>query len=151
MSDPETKLAGASVWEAEMFRLLTTHVDTEADIIEKYRQFAAQAPSEAVRYLVQMILDDEARHHRVMFEMANALRSEALLEDASPRVPPLGVGAADGELRAQTHTFIEIERHDLAEVRALIRRLRSGSENDLWVLLLKLMRDDTRRHIRILP
>jgi hypothetical protein len=50
----------------------------------------------AVRYLVDLILEDERRHHRVLRELSNHVRAVATFEERDPRVPALDIKASDG-------------------------------------------------------
>ena len=74
-------LAGASVWEEELYSHLTNHASDEQATIERYRELAAGSDSETFRYLVTQIVDDEKRHHRWMGELAATIKSASDLSD----------------------------------------------------------------------
>lgn len=146
----QDKLAGASVYEQDLFDSLQAHERDEQDVIAAYEALASESPSETVRYLIGLILDDERRHHRVMGELANTLRAQATFEERTPRVPYLDVRRdRDRDLLQETQRFLAIERKDRADLKHLARATRNvGGELDAFVV--KLLRSDTERHIAIL-
>jgi rubrerythrin len=82
-------LVGATIWQQELFDVIVAHERDEAEVISAYEVFAEEAPSDAVRYLVRLILDDEKRHHRVLSELANTIRADATFEERGARIPYL--------------------------------------------------------------
>ncbi|MHB1787752.1 MAG: hypothetical protein ACYCS7_16775, partial [Acidimicrobiales bacterium] len=57
----ENRLAGASVWQQELFDTLLAHERDEEEVIAAYEAVAQETSSNAVRYLVHLIVDDEKR------------------------------------------------------------------------------------------
>ena len=58
---------GASQSAQQVVKALTDHARDEGGLLESYRRLVddiSQPP--AVRYLVNFVLDDEERHHRVL-------------------------------------------------------------------------------------
>jgi rubrerythrin len=145
-----THLVGASVWQQELFDHLAVHVEAEKGIIEGYRRFAEEAPSDAVRYLVRLILDDEARHHRILAELANTLRAQATFQMTDAEVPHLRHPHDVKTLLEETRRFLDVEQKDRAELKALSKLMRPVADTTMWAFLIDLMRSDTERHIRIL-
>jgi hypothetical protein len=74
----EIRPAPISPFDAAVLRHLTEHLADETEILDEYRVLAS-SPDAPVRYLAQLILEDEERHHRVMTELANQFRSSASL------------------------------------------------------------------------
>ena len=142
-------LAGASIGQQELYDALLDHEREESEVIAEYEAFAESSPSQAVRYLIRMVLDDEKRHHRVLSELANAVRADATFDRSGTRVPFLDVHRHDQSLLHATDRFIAIERKDRAELKRLARKVgRVGGELDAFVI--GLLQSDTQRHIRIL-
>jgi hypothetical protein len=56
MTDEST--AGASVWERDLYAHLTNHLESERDLLERYSALAESTPSEALRYLVNLLIQD---------------------------------------------------------------------------------------------
>ncbi len=149
MTETAERLRGASGWEQELYSALRAHEREEAGVIAAYSEYAAQSPSATVRYLISMILEDEHRHHKVLDELANAVRADATMEETGPRVPLFDVHSGDGPLLEATRRFIALERQDREELKHLSGRMHKlGGELDAFVLQLLLA--DTDRHLSIL-
>jgi bacterioferritin (cytochrome b1) len=146
-----TRILGASVWEQEVFDHLSEHSATEAGIIDEYRALASDTASPAVAYLMNVILEDESRHHRVLGELAQSVRAFAELSSEPGAVPFLSMPRADHDrVLEATERFLEVEREDMRELEALAKTLKPVRDTTLWYLLVKLMEEDTEKHIRIL-
>ena len=78
-----------SLWSQQLVDYLTAHLDSEREVLRSYAQLAEEAEAGHVRYLVELILADEVRHHQLFGEMINALRAEMDQRDISPRLPDL--------------------------------------------------------------
>jgi rubrerythrin len=81
--------AGPSVWERDLYAHLTKHVETERGLLEGYSAAAGETPSKALRYLVDLLIEDEIRHHRIFMEIADSLKTEASMSAEDPIVPYL--------------------------------------------------------------
>ena len=142
-------IVGASVWEQELYDYVLSHVDQEQDIVEEYRALAEGGPSTAFRYLAGLILDDEVRHHRLMLDLAASIKTAAELSGAAEPIPDLRDLGAEGAL-ALTQRFIQIEHNDLEHLQGLAKALKPVRDTTLWSLIIELMEDDTKKHVRIL-
>jgi rubrerythrin len=142
--------AGPSVWERDLFEHLTNHAQAESGLLEHYSAVADQTESKAFRYLVNLLLEEEMRHHRIFVELADSLKTEAELGE-DPIVPYVDFNRADpaGVLDG-TKQLLEKEKQDALELKRLQRELRDVRDNSLWSLLVDLMQRDTQKHIAIL-
>lgn len=144
-------LIGASVWEEELYTHLTTHLNNEIELLQAYRAAAAESGSAAFGYLVDIIMDDEMRHHRVFEELANALRSDVEMRPVEPAVPDLaGFGALPDKVVELTEQLLAREEQDAAELRHLRRQLRDVRDTTLWQVLVTMMELDTEKHAELL-
>jgi len=146
------RINGASVWEQEIFDYVSGHVATEGAILNEY-QLLAEDPtaSPAFRYLANLILADERRHHQLFNDLAESIRqmAECRLEDEP--IPSLRGLRSDRErIRVATEQMLAAERADAKELKQFAKQLKEVRETTLWVLLLDLMQDDTAKHIKIL-
>jgi bacterioferritin (cytochrome b1) len=144
------RTTGASVSTHEVVEALNRHGREEAELLERYQRFIDAAESPAARYLVQLILDDEKRHHRVLEELANTIAwgwTKGVPEEVVPGFPRDGDERA---LRAETRAFLGHELRDRIQLRRLRKRLRSYGDAPVWGLLVDLMGSDTEKHIHIL-
>lgn len=150
MSD---RIAGASVWDQEMYDRMRSHVENERTLIAEYATLLTETSSPALRYLANLIVDEERRHHQQFADLAEAVRALAEVRvDESP-IPLLGHGVSDDErhrVEELTDKFLRSEEEDARELRALKKDLKPVRDTTLWHLLVELMEADTAKHIRIL-
>ena len=149
MTDESSR--GPSVWERELWTHLTGHVAAERELLEKYSAVANQSGSKAFGYLVNLLIEDEIRHHRLFNELAKSLESDALVSSDEPPIPYPDFGKADlAAVRASTDELLESEERDAHELKRLHRELREVKDVTLWSLLVDLMERDTQKHIALL-
>ena len=145
------KLAGASLWEQELYDHLASHVEQERGLLSAYQAAAEASESPTFRYLAAMIEEDERRHDRLFGELCEALKTDAELRPEEPEIPRLDHwGPHPEEIVAVTEQLLHAERADSKEMRRLARELESVKETTLWHLLVRLMEADTAKHIEIL-
>jgi rubrerythrin len=149
MTDESSR--GPSVWERELWTHLTSHVEAERDLLEKYSAVAKQSQSKAFGYLVNLLIEDEIRHHRIFTELAKSLETEALMSRDEPAIPYPDFDKADRSMvRESTEELLESEERDASELKRLQHELRDVKDVTLWSLLVDLMQRDTQKHIALL-
>jgi rubrerythrin len=144
---------GASAESHELVELLARHGKEEGVLLERYEHFAHDASTADVRYLVQLILDDERRHHRLLVEMATAVAWGWSKWSPDPAMPSLETppdGTSQKALIDETKELLEFEKRDRVELRRLRKSLRPYADTTMWTLVLDVMLLDTKKHIRIL-
>jgi rubrerythrin len=145
------ELVGASVWEQEVYDHLTSHVENEQNLLVTYQQAASFSRSPAFRYLAELIVEDELRHHRMFEELAESLRADAEMRPESPRIPRLDQWGDDRErVVGLAEELIAQEKRDADELHRLAKELRDVKDTTVWQLLVRLMEMDTAKHIEIL-
>lgn len=142
-------LMGASTWEDALFRQIRAHVEAEAGVEQEYESLAETVDAPDVRYLINLILDDEKRHHRLLGQLAEAVRS-FVEADRAPDVPAITRLEQPDALVAATKRFLAVEKEDARALRHLLRELQPVEDTTLWSLLVRLMLLDTEKHIEIL-
>lgn len=146
-----TSIVGASVWEQDLYDHLLGHVEHERATLEAYEQLAQSTDSPAFAYLARLILDDERRHHRLLADLAETIRTSAELTGEPTPIPDLAQFRADrNEILAQSERFLRIEEEDNRELDRLARGMRDVRNTTLWELVLRLIQDDNAKHRRIL-
>jgi hypothetical protein len=147
-----SRITGASVWEQELYDYVCDHVATEGAMLEKYQRLAEdQSGSPAFRYLANLILADERRHHQVFNDLAESIRQMAELRLEDEPIPSLHGLRSDRErITAATEQLLAAERADAKELKQFAKQLKELRDTTLWGLLVDLMRDDTAKHIKIL-
>jgi hypothetical protein len=138
-----------SPFDAAILQHLTEHLGSEVEILYEYRQLAS-SPDAPVRYLAQLILEDEERHHRVMTELANQFRSSASLVEQAPQVPWLTKSTDRHGLARSVRRLRKFERQDLRRLRRLARQLRPIRDDSLDPVIVATLEMDTRKHLRYL-
>jgi rubrerythrin len=143
--------AGASPLERELYGHFVNHVETERAVLEQYVAVANESESKAFRYLVNLLIEDEIRHHRLFMEIAESIKTESLTGEEDPKVPGLDLYRADrAKTLESTSTLLKSEQDDAIELKRLQRLLKEVQDVTLWSLLVELMQLDTKKHIAIL-
>lgn len=145
-------LAGASVWEQEIFDFVTEHVAIEGAMLAEYQHLADDPTSSAAfRYLAGLILTDERRHHKTFSDLADVIRQMANLSVEDEPIPPIqGLEKDRDRIIGVTERLLADERGDLKKLKHLAKKLKDVRETTMWVLLIELMQADTAKHIKIL-
>lgn len=145
------ELAGASTWELDLFEHLTSHVELEQDALGEYVAAAERTGSDALRYLVGLIVEDEKRHHQMFVDLAASLKAEIESNVVGVLVPSLDLrSGAQSEIAEVLNRLLQTELKDKQELKRLRRKLRCVEDTTLWALLVELMQHDTAKHIAIL-
>lgn len=135
-----------------LLTVLEAHAGAEAESLADYQRLVRSTTDPVVRLLMQMLLDDELHHHRLLERMATTVR-DALhwtrSADALPSQPTSERAAADEALVSTTKARIREEHEGVRHLRELARR--EGHLGDgLFGLLLEVMAMDGEKHERVL-
>lgn len=145
---PETPPPGLRIseFDAALIEQLEHHLADEATILAEYRDLE-DSPDEAVRYLAQLIMDDEQRHHRVLTEILNRFRTSAWFVEQTPRVPSFTKSSDPGALKDSVRRLRAFERRDLRQLKKLERRLGVLRRDSINGVLVRSLVMDTRKHL----
>ena len=140
---------GLSVWEEELYDVLMDHVKDESDVLHRYETLAKESTGH-VQFLLELIAEDEERHHRLFERWAETIKDVGLLIEADDVVPGL-VREPDPEgLVAAVDDLLEVEKRDAHQLKALDKMLKDVRRTTVWPLLVDIMALDTEKHVRIL-
>jgi len=143
--------AGPSAWARDLHAHLTTHVEIERGMLEEYRAAAETSSSKAFQYLVNLLIEDEIRHHRIFLELADSLETMSLRPLEDPEIPYLDFNRSNSQAISDlTEKLLEKEQQDTVELKRFQRELRDVKDTSIWGLLVDLMECDTQKHIAIL-
>ncbi len=142
--------ATLGVLDQELLGFVNRHLEGEAEVLEAYQAISRESPDEYVRYVADLIAEDERRHHQLLVEMANQLRGQLDGSAHGARVPWLTRPRHPRELRAALDRLISFERHDRRELRRFRRRLGPRRRTSLLTVLVDAMLADTQKHLRML-
>lgn len=149
MTDSSSR--GPSAWARDLYAHLTSHVEIERGMLEEYRSAAEASSSKAFEYLVNLLIEEEIRHHRIFVELADSLETMSLRPGEEPPVPYLDFNRTNVEAVVNlTEKLLENEQKDALELKRLQRELRDVKDTTIWGLLVDLMERDTQKHIAIL-
>jgi rubrerythrin len=135
-------------WWAQITHAFQAHVREEEQFLEAYHGLVEEVASPGMRFLVELILEDERRHHKLMQRMAYEARGEVDSETA-PEIPDFSATDVD-RLLSPTQRFLDAEREDRKKLQALAKELKPLRDESLWTLLVELMEIDTQKHVKIL-
>ena len=133
-------------FNAEIIGHLQRHVDDEQEMLVSYGTLLRQSDNAPVCYLLDLLLEDERRHHRILIEMLNQFRSSDYAVEPGASVPWM-TPRRDPAIAAATRRLRRSERRDLRELRALRRRLKFLRRHSLNGVLLDALILDTRKHL----
>lgn len=67
---------------AKISDVIENHIETEAEMLEKAKQILGETSDPRVKLIVAAIVDDEARHHRLLRDIKEKIaKAEVLTED----------------------------------------------------------------------
>jgi len=146
------RITGASVWEQELYDYVCDHAATEGAMLDQYQRLADDPTSSpAFRYLANLILSDERRHHQLFNDLAESIKQMAEIRLEEEPIPSLhGLHADRVRIAAVTDRLLDAERADAKDLKKLNKNLGELRDTTLWGLLVELMEDDTAKHIKIL-
>ena len=121
-----THIVGASVWEQELYDYVRTHGAREGAMLAEYQRIAEdESTSPAFRYLAEMILDDEHRHHALFDDLAETIRQTAEFRDENLPIPGLAGLRRDRDRIADiTERLLKSEREDSRTLDGLRKKLK---------------------------
>ena len=146
-----TSIPGASVWEQQLYDHLIQHVRGEMEILQDYDRLAKETDSPAFAYLARLILDDERRHHKILSDLAETIRTSATLSGEPTPIPDLGLFHADREkILAETERFLLAEEEDNRHLKRLAKEMSDVRNTTVWQLIVHLIQQDNEKHRYIL-
>lgn len=135
-------------WWARIAHAFAAHVRGESYALQAYAEAAGTTSDAGTRFLLELILEDEERHHEVFRRL-----SESVAPDVASRAlpgPPSPSGEERTRLTEQVRGFLADERSEAAHLAELHRELRPVERETMWGLLVDLMALDTSKHVRML-
>jgi rubrerythrin len=126
------------------------HESQERMFLERYKELATRSESRMVKFLLDMIVSDEEKHHAITRAMTATLRGDLNWTRPAEAISGLYDLKADKtRLLALTEAFITVEKEGINEYRALVKESK-GYYRDLFGLLFRSMIRDSDKHVEIL-
>lgn len=143
-------LIGASVFDQHLYDHVSQHVTGEVEALKEYEALAGSTESKAFAYAAGLILADERRHHEMLTELEETIRSSAELRTAPPPIPDLDLHKDREAIVELSQKLLEIEKRDRQELKSLRKELRDYKDTTLWELVLAILDADNAKHRMIL-
>jgi len=134
-------------------RLMTAfkiHESDEERWLAIYKNVAERSDDPLIRFLLNLIIVDEERHHETMGSMITGLKDDLATTGSGKPVPWRSMPRARIKALIQTlERFREIERQGIKAYKRLIK-LSEAFQQDLFALVCRTMIQDSLKHIGIL-
>jgi len=129
---------------------IKTHESAEERWLSIYKKFAAESEDPITRFLLDLIIADEERHHQIIGRMISSLKDDL----ASTGMSKPGAVNAKAKTRAKELTqaidqFLEVERNGIREYKKL-NKASGRFHQKLFGLLCRSIIQDSMKHIDIL-
>lgn len=142
---------GTETWVEKLYHHVTQHVQTEQGLLENYVSAAQGTESKALNYLVNLIIEDEKRHHRMFSELAASLKHGLDWTISGPEIPAMDFYKVDSEkMKEVTESLLANEMQDSRDLEILHKMVKVSKDATLWNLIVDIMQRDTEKHIAIL-
>jgi bacterioferritin (cytochrome b1) len=126
------------------------HEGHEEKFLLQYKELIKQTGNPLIKFLLQLIVSDEEKHHAVSHAMLSTLKGDLNWTKPADALRGLyNLGAEKEPLMELTEGFIRVERNGIKEYKKLIKESK-GYYHDLFVLLFQSMVHDSEKHIKIL-
>jgi bacterioferritin (cytochrome b1) len=126
------------------------HEGQEGKFLRHYKDLVGKTDNRMIKFLLQMIVSDEEKHHAITHAMAATLKGD--LNWTSPDSAFRGlydIGKDREKLLKLTEDFIRVEKDGIDEYKKLIKESK-GYYRDLFGLLFRSMIRDSEKHAEIL-
>ena len=126
------------------------HESAEERWLSAYKKTAAEAEDPITRFLLNLIIADEERHHQIIGRMISSLKDDLV---APGKAVPLAVSAnaktRARELNQSIDRFVAVERNGIREYKKLNKASERFNQK-LLALLCRSIIQDSVKHIDIL-
>ncbi len=126
------------------------HASHEERWLSSYKESAKQSSDPLIRFLLNLIVADEERHHDLTNRMVAKLKDElAWTRSQAAAHRPVERGDKRKRLLRSVEDFIAAERKGIKEYERL-KKMSKGLYREVFVLLYTTMIHDSHKHIGIL-
>lgn len=135
----------------QLHQVLDAHVRAEAESLSTYLALAGSLEDPVAQVLLQLLTEDEDRHHKLLRRMAETLRDKLYWTYSFEALPTGGPAASSrtAENVAALKALVAQEHDSSEQFRRLARDC--GTVGDgLFALLLEMMASDSEQHARTL-
>lgn len=135
----------------QLMKSFAAHEREEREFLEGYRDIVDRHENPLIRFLLEMIMADEEKHHSVVHTITTSLNADNIGRRTSDGLPKLGqISAEEKEaLLKLTAEFIQTELDGIKEYKALLKPS-ADCYGGLLVLLIQTIIHDSEKHLMIL-
>lgn len=149
---PETGALGSTeISEVErVMNAFEAHESEERKFTRRYKEIAEKSKNPLVKFLLELIISDEEKHHAVTHAIVSTLKGSLSWTRPEDAITGLYELAEEkDELLRLTEDFIQLENDGIKEYKNLMKEC-NHYYRGLFTLLLKTMIDDSEKHVEIL-
>ena len=118
--------------------------------LRQYKDLVGKTDNRMVKFLLQMIVSDEEKHHAITHAMASTLKGDLNWTRPDDALRGLyDLGEDKEKLLKLTEDFIRVEKEGIDEYKKLIKESK-GYYRNLFGLLFSSMIRDSEKHAEIL-
>ncbi len=126
------------------------HEAEEGKFLRQYKDLAGTTKNRMIKFLLQLIISDEEKHHAITHAMVSTLKGDLNWTRPDDAIRGLyDLGEDKEKLLKLTEDFIRVEKQGITEYKKLIKESK-GYYRDLFVLLFQSMVYDSEKHVKIL-
>ena len=145
--EPPTQKASEAEHLLEEFE---SHDVKEGEFIRAYKEIAENSKDSLIKFLLQLIISDEEKHHAIIHAMAASLKGSLQWTKQEGAIPSLSdLGEEKDKLLELTADFIDHEKQGIKETKKLAKEC-AGYYRGLFPLLLKATIHDSEKHVEVL-
>ncbi len=136
----------------QMLSQFSAHERNEREFLNEYREIVDRHDNPLVKFLLQLIISDEEKHHSMVRTITSALQEDLTgIKTGGEDMPKLGAISEEkkDELLRLTADFIKAEKQTIDEYKALLKGSQ-GYHQGLLALLIRTIIHDSEKHVMIL-
>jgi hypothetical protein len=127
-----------------------SHETHERVFLRRYKEMLETTHNPLVKFLVELIVTDEEKHHEVLHAMASTLEGSVTWTHLQNAIEGLyNLGNEKDEILKLTEDFLNVEKKEIGEYRKLMRATKRYYQG-LFTLFLAAMIHDSEKHVEIL-
>ena len=135
----------------KLMAAFAAHEVRERDALSDYHENAKSHENPLVRFLLQLIISDEEKHHDIIRRLLTSLEADLEWNSRAKNIPALGKLKEEDrrDLLKLTDSLIAEEKQGIADYKALLKSTK-GYYNGLLELMVETVIHDSKKHLMIL-
>jgi bacterioferritin (cytochrome b1) len=126
------------------------HETHETVFLRRYKEMLETTHNPLVKFLIELIVTDEEKHHVVTHAMVSTLKGSLTWTQMQSAIEGVySLGKEKDEILKVTEDFIRVEKEEIGEYRKLMRATKSYYQG-VFTLFLAAMIHDSEKHVEIL-